>query len=242
VKLALGMILAHEVFHARVEMASSWQELAIRRPRYLRYSEKVYEHFKLSPDWREEALANWAAWEWWCNTRPRWTETGIVKNSKVIDDIVETCLSISPAGYREWRRGRDTSTWQALAMEVTTALRAGGTRQSSCRLPIERILANQTLFDLRCSDIPTHFVGRGIISDLLFSTPNRREAERLLRFYGYSPLSGRGKGSHEVWQAKDRQTFSLPARDPLSIGVFGGLLKQLGVTKRQYVDQIRSQI
>jgi hypothetical protein len=63
-QLALRLTAAHELFHARVEFAAAWLELSFGRPRYLRYNEHVYTKLRSTPDWLEEALANWTAHDW----------------------------------------------------------------------------------------------------------------------------------------------------------------------------------
>jgi hypothetical protein len=62
--LAFGLTYAHELFHARVEAALSWAEINAQQPRHLRYKERVYQALRETPDWLEEALANWSAWNW----------------------------------------------------------------------------------------------------------------------------------------------------------------------------------
>lgn len=61
--LAVQMVYAHEMFHARVEAASTAIELSASRPRYRRYTRDVYGATKFTETWREEALANWQARE-----------------------------------------------------------------------------------------------------------------------------------------------------------------------------------
>ena len=62
--LAFGLTYAHELFHARVEAALSWLEINALQPRHLRYKQRVYDALRETPDWLEEALANWSAWDW----------------------------------------------------------------------------------------------------------------------------------------------------------------------------------
>lgn len=78
-------------------------------------------------------------------------------------------------------------------------------------------------------------VGSGTLADMLFASPAVREAEHLLRHYGFAPDSGRGKGSHIVWKDARGRMFPLPQRDPLSLGVFHSLLRFLGLSKREYL-------
>lgn len=42
----------------------SWLEINALQPRHLRYKQRVYDRLRETPDWLEEALANWFAWDW----------------------------------------------------------------------------------------------------------------------------------------------------------------------------------
>ena len=59
--LAFGLVYAHELFHARVEAALSWHEVNTQQARHLRYKDRVYQALRETPEWLEEALANWSA-------------------------------------------------------------------------------------------------------------------------------------------------------------------------------------
>jgi predicted RNA binding protein YcfA (HicA-like mRNA interferase family) len=109
-------------------------------------------------------------------------------------------------------------------------------------LPLEGLLRGSVPFDLRPEDIPSYFVAGGPLADRFFATPSRLEAQRALKHFGYSPLHGRGKGSHEFWTGPDDRKFVLPSRDPLSIGVFGTLLRHLNIDKRTYMNEVRPQL
>ena len=109
--------------------------------------------------------------------------------------------------------------------------------QKGCK--IKGLLNGPLPFDYIESDIPVWFVGQGTISDLFFSTPSRTEAKRILKCFDYEVISGRGKGSHEIWTGPDNRSFSLPLRDPLSRLVFTNLLNHLGINKETYLQEIR---
>ncbi|MBI4319479.1 MAG: type II toxin-antitoxin system HicA family toxin [Chloroflexi bacterium] len=95
------------------------------------------------------------------------------------------------------------------------------------------------MFDLCRADVPIFFHGRGVLADIYYSAPSRREVLKVLRRLDYCPVPGRGKGSHEVWRGPDNRVFTVPARDPLSVGVFRELLAHFGWTKEQYLRDIR---
>jgi hypothetical protein len=82
--LAFGLTLQHELFHAHVEAASSWLELTSSQPRHLRYERKVYDALRETPDWLEEALANWTAWQWFKSPlfKTGWLVTAPVSSSR----------------------------------------------------------------------------------------------------------------------------------------------------------------
>jgi hypothetical protein len=116
--LAFGLTLAHEQFHARVEAATTWLELSTLQPRHIRYSERVYDALKLTPQWLEEALANWSAWAWF-KSEPIQAAIGRYSSrAPQIERVVENTLDLSPPGYRDWRQGDSGSAWRILATQL----------------------------------------------------------------------------------------------------------------------------
>jgi len=241
--LAFGLIHAHEMFHARVEAALSMQELTARSPRYLRYNEKVYQALRETPDWLEEALANWSAWNWF--SAPE-TLAVIAQMSPSIDGVarvVEASLDLSPPGYQDWRLGHHLGTWRIFANQLAFGKPSAG--QSGFSPPLEGWLTGDPIYELLPSDIPLRFVGSGQIADKLFSQPGifgvpaRREIERALKYFRYSLDASAGKGSHQKWTGQDQRAFSLPMRDPVSRDVFHTFLKHVGIDKLTYVREVR---
>lgn len=236
--LGVRLLMAHELFHARTEFAATWHELSEKRRRYRRYFDDVYTRNRFTADWLEEALANWSAHEWLLENIDRLHHDGIVRDPSRVRAVVEEWLDFSPAGYRDWRAGDNHITWDRLASEIAKGEPGG----HGAPAPIGGLLRSNTLFDLRLDDIPVYFVGQGVIASMFFGAPSRREVTKILRHFGYGVLSGRGKGSHEVWKGPAGKTFTVPARDPLSTGVFHSLLEHFGWSKQQYMQQIRAQV
>ncbi|WP_157817532.1 hypothetical protein [Candidatus Thiodictyon syntrophicum] len=238
--LAAGLVYQHERFHARVEAAATWIETLRRKPLYRPYHKNVYQRVESSADWREEALANWTAIDWMRRRLPDWHKQGLARNPDDIEQVVAAWLDLSPAGYRDWRKGQEQQTWRTLASELVTAKQGGGVRGRA--LPVEALLRGPLPFDWRSGDIPTRFIGSSLVSDIFFSSPSRREAIKVLALYEYQVDTKRGKGSHEFWEGKDGRGFPLPMRDPLSIKVFSNLLDHFGLTKKEYVNKIRPRL
>jgi len=238
-RLMLGLVIAHEMFHARTEFAAAWLEMASRRRSYRSYQERVYSKVLLTEECREEALANWSADRWLGSHLSSFVQEGLVKDLDAVRKTVHDWLDFSPAGYRDWRDGDGDDAWARLATELASGhVHAEAGRKVP--LPIDGLLRADDLLDLQGEDVPVYCVGRGAIADALFSAPSRREALRVLKHCGYRLLPGRGKGSHEIWEGPDGRAFTIPLRDPLSVGVFHQLLAHFGWTKQQYVREIRA--
>jgi hypothetical protein len=67
-----------------------------------------------TPDWLEEALANWSAWQWF-KSKP--VQDTIARYGD-LEPFVQNCLDVSLPGYKDWRNGRDLSTWRKLATQL----------------------------------------------------------------------------------------------------------------------------
>jgi hypothetical protein len=239
--LALGLTLAHELFHARVEAATTWLELSSLQPRHLRYSQRVYEAVKETPQWLEEGLANWSAWTWF-KSNP--IQGAIARYSGLqIEHVVENVLDLSPPGYRDWRQGEFGSTWRVLATQLAEG--KPNLSASSIGLPLESQLAGPFPYDFASADVPIRFVGEGVICDRLlsrpttFNVPARAELERALKHFKHVKDRSGGKGSHEKWTGPDERAFILPRRDPISDRVFRTFLQHVGIDKTAYVHSIR---
>ncbi|SOE81028.1 hypothetical protein SAMN05446927_4283 [Caballeronia arationis] len=238
--IALGLTYSHELFHARVEAASSWLELTSRQPRHLRYNKDVYDTLRETDGWLEEALANWTSWEWFQAER---SETFLnltdVEFTKVTR-VVKTSLDFSPPGYDQWALGETQSTWRIFASQLATG-RASATNRL---LPLEGLFTGIQPYDFQPSDVPFCFVGAGVIADRLranhktFSQPTVRELEKALNHFGYTRDPSGGKGSHEKWTKGGKQ-FPLPRRDPVSHVVFKAFLEQVEIDRKQYFAEVR---
>ncbi|EFH10719.1 hypothetical protein ACFFMP_21070 [Pseudoroseomonas cervicalis] len=244
--LAFNLTYAHEMFHARVEATLSWLELTAMQPRFLRYGIGVYDALRETPEWFEEALANWTAWQWFKSDVvqslvARWTS-----RQSGVDRIVEAALDLSPPGYRDWRVGAATSAWRTFATQLVTGKPKPGLPRIG--LPVESVLLGPLAYDFRPTDVPLRFVGRGVIADVLQSrpaslnVPSRREIERALKHFGHRLDPSGGKGSHEQWTGPDNRAFYLPKRDPVSPGVFKTFLHHLGIDKATYIHGVRPRL
>lgn len=237
--LAIGLVLSHERFHARVEAASCWQELSSFRPSHKRYHERVYEVQKGTSAWLEEALANWAAWNWFKNDGLRDLSRVQLMDPKSLTVVVEASLDLSPEGYREWRLGHQQNTWRSFTAQLCKA------NPATKSLPLESIIQGPLPYDLRDEDIPVRFIGNGSIASSLlahpasFNVPSRREMERALRHLGHILDASGGKGGHQKWTAPDQRAFILPTKDPVSRTVFKSFLAHIGMDKSGYVRELR---
>lgn len=242
-QLAFGLTYAHELFHARVEAALSWMEINALQPRHLRYARRVYGALRETPEWLEEALANWSAWEWFRSEAGKAVFAGSVTSLDGLQRVVDAALDLSPPGYREWRIGHLPATWRTFATQLST----GNPNLPSVGigLPLESTLKGPLPYDFRPADIPLRFVGRGVIADRLqsqpatFNVPTRREIEKALKHYAHSLDASGGKGGHQKWTGPDQRAFILPTRDPVSTGVFKTFLHHLGIDKATYVREVR---
>jgi hypothetical protein len=241
--LAFGLTYAHELFHARVEAALSWAEINAQQPRHLRYKERVYQALRETPDWLEEALANWAAWSWFKAPGIQSLVVRMASNAEGLDRVVEASLDLAPSGYQEWRLGHQAGTWRTFANQLSTGnpmINASGVG-----LPLESALTGPLPYDFQPADIPLRFVGPGVIADRLqshpatFNVPPRRELERALKHFRHSLDVSGGKGGHQKWTGPDQRAFILPTRDPVSTGVFKTFLHHVGIDKATYVRQVR---
>lgn len=243
--LAFGLTYSHEMFHAKVEAAASWNELGARRGQYLPYTKNVYAALIGTDGCLEEALANWSAWSWFSKLLEggRFNSFG---SSELISQVVKTNLDLSPPGYRKWRIGSEVNSWREFCHQLSTGkVVAKGSKPS---LPLEGILTATPPYDLQDTDVPLRFVGRGNIVDRIlshpanFNVPTRRELEKALRYFKHFLDPSGGKGGHQKWTGPDQKAFILPTRDPVSRVVFKSFLQHLGIDKNTYVLQIRPQL
>lgn len=241
--LAFGLTYAHEMFHARVEASLSWLEINAQQPRYIRYQERVYQTLRETPQWLEEALANWAAWCWFDTPDFRSLFTGKSLNIEGLARVVAASLDLAPPGYKDWRLGHQALTWRTFANQLNTGnpkINATG-----IALPLESALTGPPPYDFQHADIPLRFLGTGVIADRLlshpatFNVPPRRELERALKHFRHSLDVSGGKGGHQKWTGPDQRAFILPTRDPVSTGVFNTFLHHVGIDKATYVRSIR---
>lgn len=242
-RLAFGLTYAHELFHARVEAALSWLEVNALQPRHLRYKQRVYDTLRETPEWLEEALANWTSWDWFQSEPIQALFAHSKANLDGLRKVVESSLDLSPPGYRDWRLGHHPVTWRNFTTQLSTG--QAKTSASALALPLESTLRGPLPYDFLASDIPVRFVGSGVIADRLqsqpatFNVPTRRELERALKFFRHILDVSGGKGGHQKWTGPDQRAFILPTRDPVSVGVFKTFLQHLGIDKATYVREVR---
>lgn len=241
--LAFGLTYAHELFHAKVEAALSWQEINALQPRHRRYKEHVYQALRETPEWLEEALANWSAWDWFKAPDIQAIVARMSTSGTGLDRIVTESLDLAPPGYQDWRLGHQPGTWRTFANQLVT----GKPKIALPRIgvPIESVLTGPPPYEFLTADIPIRFAGKGIIAGRLqsqpatFNVPPRREIERALKHFLHNLDASGGKGGHQKWTGPDQRAFILPTRDPVSPGVFRTFLHHVGIDKATYVRQVR---
>jgi hypothetical protein len=244
--LAFGLTYSHELFHAKVEAALSWLEINTGQPRYLRYQKNVYNVLRETPNWLEEALANWSSWAWYQSDTTRSHIGKRINTFEGLDRVVETLLSLSPPGYRDWKIGAEQTTWRIFSTQMTTAKQK--MPAPGIALPIESILTGPLPYEFLSTDIPLRFVESGVIADTLkalpatFNVPGRREIEKALRYFRHILDTSGGKGGHQKWTGPDNRAFILPTRDPLSMIVFKSFLRHFNIDKATYVNSIRPKL
>lgn len=243
--LAFGLVYSHEMFHAKVEAAVSWNELGARRSQYSPYKRNIYAKLFGTDGCLEEALANWSAWSWFLKLLER-GQFNLNGNAASISLVVQTTLDLSPPGYRNWRTGGEVNSWREFCYQLSAGKIAA--KGNNPFLPLEGNLMAIPPYDLQNSDIPLRFVGRGNIVDRLlshpatFNVPTRRELEKALQYFKHLLDPSGGKGSHQKWTGPDQRAFHLPKRDPVSRGVFNNFLQHIGIDKITYVLKIRPQL
>jgi hypothetical protein len=242
--LAIGLVYQHEVFHARVEACSTWNEVTSRRAKHFPYQKAVYQVLRETDAWHEEALANWWAWSWFSKNGESLRQQNLLRKLETAEQTIKDWLSLSPPGYRTWRIGDDPVTWYLFATELVSGKHSSSAGKRP--FPIASLLDISRYIDFRTIDIPTRLIGEGLIVDVLqanpatFGTPSRREAERALKNYFHYVLdTRRGKGSHELWIGPDNRGFPLPQTDPLSRTVFKNFLDHFDLNKEKYVREVR---
>ena len=248
-KLVVGMVYEHELFHARVDAASTWLELSAQQARFRRYSENAYGLTFETADCLEEALANFWGWTWFKSEVELQHLYGVLTDGEKVklERAVEAMLDLSPPGYDQWRRGHGRDAWRVLATQVASGkvtVPAPG-----IALPLESTLRGALPFDFQPWDVPLYFAGDGQVASRLLSSPStlnvpaRKELRRALEHvYGYSLVPGGGKGSHEKWRGKDGRMFPVPRRDPVGRGVFEAFLNHFGIDKREYIERVRTSL
>ena len=239
--LALGLVYAHELFHARVEASLSWIEVNAGRPRHLRYKNNVYKKVFGQSECLEEALANWCSWQWFKSHQGDFIEN--TDNTETFNKVIENVLDMSPPGYRDWRTGHDNTTWKTFATQMATGslrIPAGSTA-----LPLDSVLKGPLPYDFQLGDVPLRFVDRGVIADRLhshpatFHVPELSEIKRALQYFNFTVDPSKGKGSHQKWIAPDQRFFILPVKNPVSRVVFVNFLNHVGIDKSEYVHNVR---
>ena len=238
--LAFGMVFHHEFFHAKIEAILTWVELTNGKPKYLRYKENVYQKLRGTDEWLEEALANWNSFYWYLeffDKKKILTES----EQRLMKEVIEAELDMSPPGYNNWRSGSKVVNWRRIALQLS---RGKAKIADNYLLPLEGLLLGEMPFDIRTSDIPLKFIGKGQIADRIhshpktLSVPGRKEIQLALKYYKYKLISG-GKGSHEKWEGADNSTFIVPTGDPVSRGVFRTFLTHFNIDKKFYIENIR---
>ncbi len=241
-KLALNLVYQHELFHAKVEALSTWNELVAQKPKYISYKNNVYKKTWGKTTCIEEALANWHSWKFDIRAIEFFDDS----QYSLIKSIVKDFLDTSPPGYDQWAIGNSVYSWQTLATQIIS----GELDVINTLLPLHTLFdENFFQFNFLPSDVPVYFTGNGEILERLLISPStlrlppRKELRRVVeKYYGYSLDPKGGKGSHEKWIGKDGRFFIIPERDPVSPPVFKNFLHHFGIDKNTYIKNIRANI
>ena len=230
-ELAVRLVLEHELFHARMETFALGLELSGTAPIYLPYSERVYERTIRTDDALEEAIANFVAHERvdgfcaaWIKTR-HWEQ----EHCRTVMEFIDELYNLSPPGYRNWSSAASPLVWRRLACQAAK----GAVEVEGSLPPLEPILKSVSATVVELPQVAIFLAADAALADRFFSTPTRREVERLLKHRGYVPRPG--KGSHVVWKSEDGGHFTLPSASSLSRLVFHNLLQHMGMSKEEYL-------
>lgn len=240
-RLAVGLVHSHEFFHARVDAALTWLELLSGSPKHERYKLNCYQVTKMTPDWLEEALANWHAWQWFLSWLLHSTHTN--KEKAALTRVIETHLDCSPPGYSNWRVGSDMETINRFAYQLIHSKDPSISYLSD--LALDSLLFDELPFVFENEEVPVRWIGSGNIREILDRCPSvlntitRKEAEEVLRTNDCQMKAGGGKGSHQKWECPDKRTFQIPKGKDLSGKVFKHFLDFLGVDKAAYIEKYR---
>ena len=240
-KVVLWLVWEHEFFHARLDAFCTLQEVASMRPGYRRYLRKVYKPNHCSPECLEEALANFVAREAVSERlhsllgTGAWTMELVNETMAFVDDF----FAGSPPGYSDWAKGADPDNWRRLAAEVLSGKPTQGVEALA---PVEGLLRDLPGIVLLPEDVPVFITCFTELGRSLFGSPSRKEATRVLRHLGCTLDCSGGKGSHEKWKRPGAsRPWTMPSRDPMSVGVFRTLLHFLDIDKKAYM-QLRMEV
>jgi hypothetical protein len=144
-RLALGKVFQHELFHYRTDMAAALMEFIAQSPVYLPY--------RNTPRNLEEALANAYAWHRLRSVRPNRHGSSLPAPVRAWLPYLEQGMNNQPSGYRDWGRYRKRADFEAglrrLASDMLTAVSLPGS-QDICYAPFENLFP-------RSGTVPVYF-------------------------------------------------------------------------------------
>jgi hypothetical protein len=216
---AIEALLAHELFHHRVE----WYALTLtnsfflnKSNRYLDYHSKVYAQLRkpLSDDLLEESLATAAM----ILNFPKDSKIHSLSQDEIemVKEAIKSLIPHKPKGYRKGVHYLTPAEFKQGKLNLgATILNASQTKVSFVKgLPIVDFNKSKLdkyyreFWDLELTG--SSGVSPTSIPPFAFSLDGNK-LKRYLAGEGYSD-SGFGKGSHQVWKAPNRPSITLPQR------------------------------
>jgi hypothetical protein len=130
-RLALGKVFQHELFHYRTDMAAVPMEFIAQSPVYLPY--------RNTPRNLEEALANAYAWHRLRSVRLNRHGSSLPAPVRAWLPHLEQYMNSQPSGYRDWGRYRKRADFEAGLRRLASAMLTAAGRSGAQHAPFENL-------------------------------------------------------------------------------------------------------